>query len=125
MTSQNQENVYYTTDYPEVFFTNAQKNYIQNIPQNQPKNVTSHKDLIAKFLPMLLGGNGAKSDIFSNLIQSKMGNNANLLSLLQGNDNLGELLNIFSKKDKPVSHSNEKKDIPTIIDMSNFKEIKD
>lgn len=125
MTSQKQENMYYTTDYPEVFFTNNQKNYIQNIPPNQQKNVASVKDLIAKFLPMLLGGNGAKNDIFSNLIQGKMQNDASLLSLLQGNDNLSGLLNIFGKKDKPVSHINEKKDIPTIIDMSDFKEIKD
>lgn len=125
MTSQNQENIHYTTDYPEVFFTNVQQNHMQNIPTNQPKSNIFNKDLIAKFLPMLLGGNGAKNDLFASLVQGKMQNNANLLSLIQGNDNLSGLLNIFGKNDKSISPTNEKKDIPTIIDMSDFKEIKD
>ena len=119
------------SDYPEVFYTNNYKQPQQsqtmqiNNQSNNSKSVFGiSKDMIGQFLPLLFGKGGtANNNFLSTLLQNglKPENNNILSGLLGGNNNISEIFSILNQQN---NKANNKKDMPNIIDMSDYKEIK-
>lgn len=130
---QNLQNQY--TEYPDVFYTN---NYNKNAQQsittqnnNQSKNLGNFfglsKDMIGQFLPLLFGKSGSENNMLSNILQSGINskNNNIFSSLFSGNTNITDILSSINKPKSQIQNiANNKKNMPSIIDMSNYKEIK-
>lgn len=122
-----QQNTVVYNDYPEVFFTSnyKQEHNIknpQNIPQ-QPNNRRSFgisKDMIGQIMPMLFGKqSGGMNNIFSGLMQNFMPQSGNAsISELLSKFNVLNTSQLSSKKTE-----DKKNDSPTIIDMSEYKEL--
>lgn len=122
---QNQQQISnYHSDYPEVFFTDDYKrthsqniqSTISNMQQPQQNSISSKHEMISQILPMLFGKNNNPTNILASLMQSKNTNNTN--------NSLNELIkniNIFGNN---ANKTENKKDMPNIIDMSDYQEIK-
>ena len=117
----NQQN--YSTDYPEVFYTkdykqNIQQHTVHNFPQQRGKTgiLGLSKDMISQFLPLLFGKGDNSNNILASLMQS---------GFIGENKNLSEIFSVLSHQNKSNTKNSEnnKKDMPSIIDMSDYKEI--
>ena len=113
------------SDYPDVFFTNQYQsnNKTYNYSQYNEKNYFSQQsnnqksELLTQLLPVLLGKNFDNQNIIANLLNTNTFKNQN-----NKTQNLLECLNLFNNTQK--KQENNKKDMPNIIDMSEYNEIK-
>lgn len=130
--NQQSQQTQYITEYPEVFFTTGNKEIVQSLSNKQnhqeKKGLLNSfgisKDMIGQILPLLFGKN-SNNNMLTSLLQNGFatGNNNILSNLFNGNKNISE---IFSTLGQPNNKNNEnnKKDMPSIIDMSDYKELK-
>lgn len=130
--NQQSQQTQYITEYPEVFFTTGNKEIVQSLSNKQnhqeKKGLLNSfgisKDMIGQILPLLFGKN-SNNNMLTSLLQNGFatGNNNIISNLFNGNKNISE---IFSTLGQPNNKNNEKnkKDMPSIIDMSDYKELK-
>ena len=129
--NQQSQQTQYIPEYPEVFFTTGNKEIVQSLSNKQnhqeKKGLLNSfgisKDMIGQILPLLFGKN-SNNNMLTSLLQNGFATGNNIISnLFNGNKNISE---IFSTLGQPNNKNNEKnkKDMPSIIDMSDYKELK-
>lgn len=120
------------TEYPEVFFTTGNKQIVQSLPNKQnhqeKKGILNSfgisKDMLGQIMPLLFGKN-SNNNMLTSLLQNgfNTGNNNIISNLFNGNKNISEIFSTLSQSNNKNNEKN-KKDMPSIIDMSDYKELK-
>ena len=130
--NQQSQQTQYITEYPEVFFTTGNKEIVQSLSNKQnhqeKKGLLNSfgisKDMIGQILPLLFGKN-SNNNMLTSLLQNGFasGNNNIISNLFNGNKNISEIFSTLGQSNNKNNEKN-KKDMPSIIDMSDYKELK-